>query len=156
MTLFLEVTAPRRSRVEVALDLSVLPKIREFLDAFASRNGWGAEMVDRLDAAGEETLLTLIGQDEGRENREQRRLLLKARKESGNAVLEFIAATGEENVQDRIGLLADRPEEVLVEREVSLRLLRHIASSVRHQQFHDTDIVTVHVEVPDEDLKSAS
>ena len=149
MTLFLEVTAPRRSRIEVALDLSVLPKIREFLGAFASRNGWGSEMVDRLDAAGEETLLTLIGQDESLEKHEQRRLLLKAHKERGNAVLEFIAATGEENVQDRIGLLADRPEDVLVEREVSLRLLRHIASSVRHQQFHDTDIVTVHVEVPD-------
>ena len=150
MTLFLEVTAPRRSRIELELDLSVLPKIREFLDAFASRNGWGAKMIDRLDAASEETLLTLIGQEEGRE-REQRRLLLKAHKESGGAVLEFIAAAGEENVQDRIGLLADRPDDVLMEREVSLRMLRHIASSVRHQQFHDTDIVTVHVKVPETD-----
>ena len=44
-------------------------------------------------------------------------------------------------------MLADRPDDVLMEREVSLRLLRHIASSVRHQQFHDTDIVTVHVKV---------
>ena len=149
MTLFLEVTAPRRSRIEVELDMSVLPKIREFLDAFASRNGWGAEMVDRLDAASEETLLTLIEQDEGRERRERRHLLLKAHKESGGAVLEFIAAAGKENVQDRIGLLADRPDDVLMEREVSLRLLRHIASSVRHQQFHDTDIVTVHVKVPE-------
>ena len=149
MTLFLEVTSPRRSRIEVALDLSVLPQIRAFLDAFASRNGWGAEMVDRLDAASEETLLTLIGQDEGREKREQRRLLVKAHKESGDAVLEFIAAVGEENVQDRIGLLADRPDDVLMEREVSLRLLRHMASSVRHQQFHDTDIVTIQVKVPE-------
>ena len=30
MTLFLEATAPRRSRIEGQLDLSVLPKIREF------------------------------------------------------------------------------------------------------------------------------
>ncbi len=149
MTLFLEATAPRSRRIEVELDLSVLPKIRAFLEAFASRNGWGPKMVGRLDAASEETLLTLIEQDEGRERSERRRLLLKARRESGGAVLEFIAAAGEENVQDRIGLLADRPDDVLVEREVSLRLLRHIASSVRHQQFHDTDIVTVHVKVPE-------
>ena len=108
-------------------------------------------MVDRLDAASEETLLTLIVQDEGRAKPEQRRLLLRAHKENSGAVLEFIAAVGEENVQDRIGLLADRPDDVLMEREVSLRLLRHIASSVRHQQFHDTDIVTVHVKVPDAD-----
>ena len=148
MTLFLEVTAPRRHRIEAALDLAELPKIREFLGAFASRCGWGEKMVDRLDAASEETLLTLIGQ-EGREERARRRLLLQARGEAGGAVLEFIAAAGEENLQDRMGLLAERPDDVLMEREVSLRLLRHIASSVRHQQFHDSDVVTVRVEVPE-------
>ena len=135
MTLFLEVTAPRRRRIEAALDLAALPKIREFLGAFASRSGWGETMVDRLDAASEETLLTLVGQDEDREERARRRLLLRARKEAGGAVLEFIAAAGEENLQDRMGLLAESPDDVLMEREVSLRLLRHIASSVRHQQF---------------------
>ena len=149
MTMFLEATAPRRSRIEAVLDSSVLPKIREFLGAFASRGGWGQEMIDRLDAASEETLLTLIGQDEDGEKRERRRLLLTARKEAGGAVLEFVAASGEENLQNRIGLLADTPDDVLVEREVSLRLLRHIASSVRHQQFHDLDIVTVRVEPPE-------
>ena len=156
MTLFLEATAPRGSRIEVALDLSVLPKIRTFLEVFASRNGWGPEMVRRLDAASEETLLTLIEQDVDRKSSDRRRLLLKARRESGGALLEFIAAAGEENLQDRIGLLADRPDDVLVEREVSLRLLRHIASSVRHQQFHDTDIVTVHVKVPEPDKNQPS
>ena len=149
MTLFLEATAPRRSRIEAELNPSVLPKIREFVSRFASRNGMGAKMVDRLDAASEETLLTLIAQDESREKQERRRLLLTARKETGGAVLEFVTASGEENLQNRIGLLADTPDEVPVEREVSLRLLRHIASSVRHQQFHDLDIVTVHVEVPE-------
>ena len=106
----------------------------------------GAEMIDRLDAASEETLLTLIGQDEDREKREQRRLLVKAHKESGDAVLEFIAAVGEENVQDRIGLLADRPpDDVLMEREVSLRLLRHIASLCSPPAIPRHDIVTVQV-----------
>ncbi len=149
MTLFLEATAPRRTRIEAELDFSVLPKIREFLGTFASRGGWGQEMIDRLDAASEETLLTLIGQDEDGEMRQRRRLLLTARKEARGAVLEFVAASGEENLQNRIGLLTDTPDAVPVEREVSLRLLRHIASSVRHQQFHDLDIVTVHVEVPE-------
>jgi len=149
MTLFLEATAPRRSRIEAELNPSVLPKIREFVSKFASRNGMGEKMVDRLDAASEETLLTLIAQDENREEPERRRLLLTARKEAGGAVLEFVTASGEENLQNRIGLLADAPDEVPVEREVSLRLLRHIASSVRHQQFHDLDIVTVRVELPE-------
>ena len=149
MTLFLEVTAPRRRRIEGELDPSVLPKIREFLGRFASRNGWGATMVDRLGAATEETILTLIGEDEDDKKRERRRLLLQAHKEADGAVLEFVAAPGEENLQNRIALLTETPDDVLMEREVSLRLLRHIASSVRHQQFHDTDIVTVHVKVPE-------
>ena len=148
MTLFLEAT-PRRRRIETALELTALPGIREFLGAFAAGNGWGGRMVDRLDAASEETLLMLIGQDEGREKDQRRRLLVQARRDAGGAVLEFIAAAGEENLQDRMGLLADRPDDVLMEKEVSLRLLRHLASSVRHQQFHDSDIVTVRVEAPE-------
>ena len=148
MTLFLEATAPRRSRIEVEFDLSVLPKIREFLGAFARRNGWDAKMLHRLEAAGEETLLTLTGQEAGDERR-RRRLFLSAREEAGGAVLEFVAAVGEENVQDQLALLGERPDDLLMEREVSLRLLRHIASSVRHQQFHETDIVTVRVEAPE-------
>ena len=148
MTLFLEMTAPRRSRIEVDFDLAVLPKINEFLGAFARRSGWDAKMAHRLEAASEETLLTLTGPDEGDEKL-RRRLFLSAHKEAGGAVLEFVAAVGEDNVQDRIALLAERPDDVLMDREVSLRLLRHIASSVRHQQFHETDIVTVRVDAPE-------
>ena len=32
------------------------------------------------------------------------------------------------------------------EAETPLRLLRHYATTVRHQQFHDTDIVTTRLE----------
>ena len=149
MTLFLEMTSPRRSRIEVDFDLAVLPKIREFLGAFAQRSGWDAKMVQRLEAAGEETLLTLTGPDERDAKRQRRRLFLSAHKEADGAVLEFVAAVGEENVQDRIAILGERPDDVLMEREVSLRLLRHIATSVRHQQFHETDIVTVRVDAPE-------
>ena len=109
-----------------------------------------AMMAQRLDAAGEETLASLVGQDgagAGREAR-RRRLLLVARKEDGGAVLEFIASAGRENLQDRITLLDAQSAEVPDEREISLRLLRHLASSVRHEQYHDTEIVTVRVEAP--------
>ena len=148
LTLFMELTAPRRRRIQVTFDVSALPKVREFFGAFVSRSGWGGAMAHRLDAAAEETLLTLLGQDEGEGDRRHRRLLLIAHKEGGVAVLEFIAAPGEENLQDRITLLGERTDEAPMEREVSLRLLRHLASSVHHQQYHDTDIVTVRVEAP--------
>ena len=148
MTLFVELTAPRPSRIEVEFGMEALPKLREFLAGFASRGGWDKAMVDRLDAAGEETLLTLMRQEEAGEGRERRRLRLTARKEGGGALLEFVAAAGAENIQDRIALLGTGPVEAPDEREISLRLLRHIASRVHHQQYHDTDIVTVHVDAP--------
>ena len=148
MTLFVELTAPRPSRIEVEFGMEALPKLREFLAGFASRGGWDKAMVDRLDAAGEETLLTLMRQEEAGEGRERRRLRLTARKEGGGALLEFVVAAGTENIQDRIALLGAGPVEAPDEREISLRLLRHLASRVHHQQYHDTDIVTVHVDAP--------
>ena len=106
-------------------------------------------MAHRLDAAAEEAMLTLLRREEeaaveGAPQR-RRRLLLTAHKEGGAAVLEFIAAPGEENLEDRIALMGEASGDA-PEREVSLRLLRHLASSVHHQQYHDTDIVTIHVE----------
>ena len=146
MTLFTDLTKSRH-RLEVEFKVSALPKIRKFLLGFASQSGWDAKMANRLDAASEETLLTLIRRDPTGEGPD-RRLLLVASKQDGEAVLEFIASTGEENLQDRMGLLGARIDEALIEEEVSLRLLRHLASSVRHQQYHGTDIVTIRVEAP--------
>ena len=146
LTLFVELTAPRRRRIELEFELSALPNIREFLAECASRYGWDEAMTHRLDAASEETLLTLLQDGEG--DQEPRRLQLTVHKEDGGATLEFIAAPGEANLEDRIALLNERLDETSGEREISLRLLRHLASSVRHQQYHDTDIVTISVDVP--------
>ncbi len=148
MTLFVEITEPRSARMEAALDLSSLPNYRKFLDEFASTGGWDEAMGKRLGGVCEEILLTLIGRDEG-EEQTGGRLVLLAKKEGGAVVLEFIAATGEgENLEDRVALLGEQTEEAQLEEEVSLRLLRHHSASVRHQQYHGLDVVTVRVEAP--------
>ncbi len=146
MTLFVELTGPRPSRIEVPFGLEALPKIREFLASFVSRGGWDKATADRLDAVAEETLLTLVGQDEAGAATQPRRLRLTARRESGGALLEFVAAPGSENIEDSMALLGTGPVEAPDEHEISLRLLRHLASRVHHQQYHGTDIVTVHVD----------
>ena len=134
--------------MESDFNLSALPKIRAFLEDFASRNGWDAAMADRLLAASEETLLTLVQQDN--EAGERNRLLLIAYRDEGSAIVELVAAAGEGNLQDRIELLGnERAVETPEELEVSLRLLRHFASSVHHQQYHDTDIIILRVDAPD-------
>ena len=149
MTLFTDLTGPRRSRMEAELDPAALTGIREFLRAFAARNGLDAGMADRLDAVGEEALLSLVRPEdrEAEPDRKRRLRLVAARTEDG-AVLEFAVAPQGGNIEDRLALLGDHGDETQIEQEVSLRLLRHLASSVRHQQYHDVDIVTVRVKVP--------
>ncbi len=146
LTLFTEATQARRRRLRTDLALAELPRIREFLGAFATRHGWGAPMSARLDAVAEETLLTLLDADTG--DVAGRSLRVTASKQDGRAVLEFVAAARGENIEDRLAVLdeptADRP----VERDVSLRLLQYYATSVLHQQYHELEIVTVHVNVP--------
>lgn len=147
-TLFVELTKPRSVTTEVAFDQSSLREIREFLADFTSRSMWDEAMADRLDAVSEETLLTLLGRDEANTGAAPRRLLVTARREDGIAVLEFVSARGDENLQDRIALLGEVSAGDRLTEEVSLRLLRHLASSVRHQQYYDMDVVTVRVDPP--------
>ena len=149
MTWIVDFLGPRPVRTETEFGIAALPKIRDFLAGFAARNRWEGAMADRLDAVGEETLLTLLGPDDrsGAPGR-VRRLRLSASKGEDGALLEFVVAPRGENVQERLAVLDARGEETPIEQEVSLRLLRHLASSVRHQQYHDTDIVTVQVKYP--------
>ena len=145
MTLFLELSRPRPHRLRTALNTDAYPALDAFLTEFAAARGWSKAMTERLRAVGEETLLTLIRQDD---DGPERHLRLSARNDGRAAELEFIAAAGESNIEDRMALLGDRVTGQGAEQEVSLRLLRHLASSVRHQQYHETDVVTVRVESP--------
>ena len=130
LTLFTEMTGPRRHRLEMDLDITALPKIDGFLRELASRFGWNTASTERLCAAGEETLLSLV-QPEDETTPDKRRLFIVARGDSAATELEFVAAVGDENLEDRMVLLGEgsaTPEE----HEISLRLLKHFAASVRH------------------------
>ena len=59
------------------------------------------------------------------------------------ADLEFIGGGSEENLEDRVRQLQQHDSEIVAESELSLQLLWHYATSVRHQQYHGTDIITV-------------
>ena len=144
MTSFLELTSPRRRRLEVRLDISALPKIDAFLRELASRIGWNDASAERLRAAGEEALSSLLqlGADYAADTAP--RLILVARPGDGTVELEFLAVFQEENIEDRLAYLSEQTE-VPDESEISFRLLRHYATSVRHRKYHGVDIVTVQV-----------
>ena len=148
LTLFLRLTEPRRARIETEFGPSALPRIREFLATFAPKAGLDEEVADRLDAAAEEALLSLARPELSGDDPSRCRLVMSAHRDKDEVALEFVVAPRDQNLQDRLALLSGEIGETSAESEVSLRLLRHLASSVRHQQYHDTDIVTVRVAVP--------
>ena len=149
MTLFVKLTESRPKRLTIKLDLSALPQLRTFLNDFTVRRKWNQEMNDRPDAVAEEVLVMLVQQYKADKQSRKRKLLLLARKVSSGAVLVFISTTGEgKNLQDQIALLSEQVEEDLFDKEISLRLLRHLASSIHHQQYHGADIMTVRIDHP--------
>ena len=89
--------------------------------------------------------LDLDGADEDDDGR---RLVVVASSEGPVADLEFIGGGSEENLEDRVRQLQQHDSEIVAKSELSLQLLRHYATSVRHQQYHGTDIITVRVDAP--------
>ena len=146
LNLFLDVTGPRRHRTEMALRTENLPELDKFLRDFATRYKWSGKATDRLRAAAEEALLSLLRQEEDGTAPavEKRRLRVVARNLRFGAGLEFTAATHEGNLENQMAVLGDRPDPTS-ERDLSLALLRHHASSVKHHQYHNADVLTVHV-----------
>ncbi len=146
LSLFMGVTGPRRHKTEIALSPDRLPDLDRFLLDFATRYKWGAAASDRLRAASEEALLSLLRQeeDEHAPASQGRRLQVLVRNMHDGALLEFTAATHSGNLENEIVLLGNRPDPTS-ERDLSLALLRHHASSVKHRQYHNVDVVTVRV-----------
>ena len=145
MTLLVEAMSARRSRLEVTLDAASVPVIDEFLVRLASKLGWNEASTLRLRSAGEETLVSLLSQEDRSEASTSPRLRISARPQDAMVELEFVATTRQENIEDQLAYLNDEAAMPSAD-ELSLRLLRFHASAVRHQKFHGVDIVTVHVE----------
>lgn len=143
LTMLIGITRNRRRRIRTALDYSALPEIDDFLRSFANNAGWEQASTDRLCSAGEETLACLL-QDDSLEH-SRKTLLITATITDGVAELEFSAAAYEENLEDSLTYLTEQSE-IEDDREISFRLLRHYASSVRHHKYHSLDLVTVKVQ----------
>lgn len=145
LTGFLELTGPRSRRIEIPLHISNLARIDTFLQEVAAKMGWDTASTERLRSAGEETLSSLLQSSDDYEVGRAPRLIIVTRPEDVSVEIEFMAVFEEDNLEDRLAYLNEQSETV-DDREVSFRLLRHYASSVRHQKFHGLDIVTVRVD----------
>jgi len=147
MNLFVEITGARIRRLRVELDMASLPRMDAFLRDVASRQGWDSSSQQRLSFIGEETLAILLQDAAGSSSvGSTRHLLISARPEARILELEFLTAfDDDENIEDRLVYLGEQME-TPSESEISFRILRHYASSVRHRKYHGIDIVTIEVQ----------
>jgi anti-sigma regulatory factor (Ser/Thr protein kinase) len=133
----------RRGNIEMSLDAGVRRVLGEFLGEFAGRMKWDDDATRRLRGAGEETLMNLVERDDA-SAAGARRLRVAVRSDGGDAVIDFLAAPQGTNLEEQMGQIRDRDTPV-EGRDLSLRLLRHYASSVSHRQYHAIDLLTVRV-----------
>lgn len=145
LTALIDLTAARRRRLETVLDMSSLPDLDAFLHDAAVALKWNDAAIGRLRAAGEETLAAMMQLGEDRDASNPPRVVLNLRPEPGSVELEFLALFSEENLEDRIDFLGEDAQLPEVS-ELSFRLLRHLATAVRHRRYHGLDVVTVNVE----------
>lgn len=152
MTWFVELTSrSRRARLKVDLHPSAVNEIDEFLRGFASNIGWNEAATQRLRSVSEETLISLLQQGNDSQAVDAPSLIVLVRHSGAVVEMEFLAVFDEQNLEDRLAYLNEESQNTagIEEGELSLRLLRHYASSVYHQKFHGLDVVTVQVKVGD-------
>ena len=138
------------TRLTMELDTAAIKAVDEFVVALAHKRGWSESAMDPPRAACEEVILSLKGEDDPFADdpelrlQPRNRLRVSARVGRELAELEFIAASTFGNMEDEIATLG-APTASSVGAEMSLRLLRHYASTVRHQKFRNADVVTITV-----------
>ena len=145
MSMVVDFTISRRQRLNTELDIAAAPTVHEFLHRIGTNLEWSDSSVERLCAAGEETLSSMLELREDYEDDTPPRLIVLARRGAGSLEIEFMAVFSEENIEDRIAFMSEQAETPDVD-DISFRLLRHYASSVRHRKYHGIDVVTVQVD----------
>ena len=150
LTLFMSLTEPRRGRIKVRYEPAAHLRVRQYLDVFAGAGGWSETMTSRLEEVVRETMRALF--PGGAAGHNSPRLVLSARKEGAAAVLDLVVSGTGMNLEDgfaSLGVPSGDGAGAALQREEAdtpLRRLRELASSVRHQQFHDTDVLMIRVE----------
>ena len=147
MTIFAELSALRARKLQVALSRDGLPAVDRFLCQFADRHSWPEEARDRLRLVGEEVMLSLIEEEDESPDPPPRRLVATIRPDSGSAELEILVASDDAiqgNIENRMAYLGQ--DQALEDgQELSVRILRHYASSVNHRKYYGIDIITCRI-----------
>ena len=147
MTLFTELPGLRAKKLRIDLSRASLPAVDDFLCQFADRHNWTGEGKSRLRLVGEEVMLSLFDEENDGRVEQKRRLVATIRPDSESAELEIVVASDDAiqgNIENRMAYLG-QDQALEDEEELSLRILRHYASSVHHRKYYGIDIISCRV-----------
>ncbi len=148
MTIFTELSGFRAKKLRVDLSESSLHAFDDFLLQFADGHSWTEEGKNRLRLVGEEVILSLLNEESDGPAEQKRRLVATIRPDSGSAEIEIVVASDDAiqgNIENRIAYLGDG-HALEDEQQLSVRILRHYASSVHHRKYYGIDIISCRVD----------
>ena len=148
MTAVTELSGFRAKKLRVDLSQSSLHAFDDFLRQFADRHSWTEEGKNRLRLVGEEVILSLLNEENDGPAEQKRRLVATIRPDSGSAEIEIVVASDDAiqgNIENRIAYLGDG-HALEDEQQLSVRILRHYASSVHHRKYYGIDIISCRVD----------
>ena len=148
MTAATEISGFRAKKLRVDLSQSSLHAFDDFLRRFADRHSWTEEGKNRLCLVGEEVILSLLNEENDGTAEQKRRLVATIRPDSGSAEVEIVVASDDAiqgNIENRIAYLGDG-HALEDEQQLSVRILRHYASSVHHRKYYGIDIISCRVD----------
>lgn len=141
LTAILALKERSRERITLAASTRALVTLQDFLVRVAAASGWDKLAIDRLQLVGEEALLFLV--ERGSEVARRHKIRVCARRMNDVIELEFFCGPDAENLERRVGELG---EAAPMPEEAGLRILRHLTTHLRHEQFRDQDCLTVVVD----------
>ena len=148
MTVFTELSGFRAKKLRTALAHSSLPAVDDFLCQFADSLAWTEESKNRLRLVGEEIMLSLLNEETDGPVDQKRSLVATIRPDSGSVEIEIVVASDDAiqgNIENRMAYLG-QDLALEDEQQLSVRILRHYASSVHHRKYYGIDIVSCRVD----------
>ena len=93
-------------------------------------------------------MLSLLNEEDDGPAEQRRRMVATIRPESGSAELEVVVASDDAiqgNIENRMAYLG-QDQALEDEQQLSVRILRHYASSVHHRKYYGLDIISCRVD----------
>ena len=148
MTAFTEISGFRARKLRTDLSEDSMPAVYDFLGQFADSHSWTEEGKNRLRLVGEEVILSLLQEEDDGLAEQKRRLVATIRPDGGSAELEIVVASDDAiqgNIENRMAYLG-QDQALEDEQQLSVRILRHFASSVHHRKYYGIDIISCRVD----------